>query len=131
MIMSPQRRSIIEQKYKFNNRAFKSASYYSARWPMTEESYAGPLTKILHSLFFILTFSFPLSVSFGFGPCSHVMEGEKKKKRERDNGTHRDANRSQSGARAGSRLPLSSLAAHRQGGGGVGDREGYTERGLQ
>lgn len=53
-----------------------------------------------------------------------MVEGEKK----RDNGTHKDANRSQSGARAGRHSPLSSLAARGQdgGGGGVALDEGST-----
>lgn len=99
---------------------------------MTEENYAGPMTKILHSLFFILTFFLPALCFFWPRPLQpHVVEGEKK----RDNGTHKDANRSQRGARAGRHLPLSlsSLAARRQGGGG-GWRwvwGGYTEGGQQ
>lgn len=47
---------------------------------MTEENCAGPMTKILHSLFFILTFSSLLSVAFGLGPCSHMWWKVKNKK---------------------------------------------------
>lgn len=121
LIISPQRRSIREYNYKFDNRAwwadstccFKSASYYSAHWPMTEENYAGPMTKILHSLFFILTFFLPALCFFWPWPLQpHVVEGEKK----RDNGTHKDANRSQRGARAGKHLPLSLFSGCSQAG---------------
>lgn len=88
LTMSPRRRSILEHNSKFNKRAwravctccFKSANYYPAHWPMTGENSAGPMTKILHSLFFILTFSFLLSVAFGLGPCSHMWWKVKKKK---------------------------------------------------
>lgn len=64
-------------------------------WPRTEENYAGPMTKILHRLFFILTFSFPV-----FSPCffwpwplqPHVKTDEKKQKKKEMTG-HEDANR--------------------------------------
>lgn len=87
---------------------------------MTEENSTGPMTKILHSLFFILTFSFLLCFFWPWSLQPHVVEGAKKKKKE-ITGTLKDANRSQSGARAGRHLPLPSLAARGQvGGGGVG-----------
>lgn len=123
LIMSPQRRSITEHKYKFNSQTEQTVPVVLNLQAITLRTglWLGRILQVPWQRYctvcFYSKFFLPALFLLAAAPGATCGGGWKKK---RDNGTHEDASRSQSSVRAGRHSPFFSLAARGQDGGGRG-----------